>query len=200
MRNLELTGSGNQSRASSMPNISDQIDYDYDPPDETLRITMENGKTTIALHDGMELFDDFDDDEEDTTYGARTMSEDSDVRVYRVLVKQDTFVDNESLRTRSSLRKPNLSVSTPSLFEESLHSITSNSGSTKVGFVRKQKIKDIKEVRFPLNPATSPKHYPKHNDIISEQEDDSYSDSIGKSNQILRDHCKNKQSVRLMTF
>ena len=42
-----------------------QFDLDYDPPDETLKIVVQDGKTTIKLQDSLELFGEESDESEE---------------------------------------------------------------------------------------------------------------------------------------
>ena len=58
------------------PYVEDILD---DPPDETLRIIMQNGETTIDIQSD---YEDYFDEEE-----TKTTSEDSDLKVFKVLIQ-----------------------------------------------------------------------------------------------------------------
>lgn len=68
------------------------FDQDYDPPDETLKVVLENGLTTIELEDTLELFQD--DDSSSVCGGNQVDDGDDDDDIYSV----DSFISQSTVR------------------------------------------------------------------------------------------------------
>lgn len=166
---------------------------------------MENGKTTIALHDSLDIFDEefenYDDTEEDyenlehanNGWPTGIESEDSDVRVYKVLVESNQGLESAVFSSPEKTNDELRSVHTPSLRkslysgQSSRHSLIVNQSGDEESLLKR---KSDKMVRFPANPGSSPKHYPNDADILVEEYTDNFDDDGGEANHRLREYCK----------
>ncbi len=156
-------------------------DFFSDPPDETLRVVVQDGETTtIALRSAQENDDDEDENEETSlAMELQQHSSDSDVRVYKVLVGNG----NESDSSRPSLGR--------------------------IGRFTSISVEDSNRLSVPLNSDNSPMRYSssetataltvtvEENGQLEDEEEKSccFISRVGsaKSNQLLRDHCKSKR-------
>ena len=159
------------SKSSNQVSVYGDSFFD-DPPEETLRVVMQNGHPTdIAMHDSYEmainagnLYSDSD--------------EDSDLKVYRVLIRDASFDLELESRSRAS--------TTIQFHDMDDDDVTSSTD-------------DI----FPINPSTSPKHYPSTKTITFCLYEDDESHPVdctrlgsAKSEQLLREHCQSREFVR----
>ena len=191
------------------------LDFFEDPPDETLRIVMQDGETTIAMHDSRETPRD-----EDASLALEMQSsDDSDVRVYRVLVQgegegaQSSRVDVR-YQSNHHHQHPNGSVENggrKSILRRQESKSSSGGDSAgkrslgKVGKFASMCVEDdhhsnnnvnSNRLSVPINSDNSPMRFSSTIEELDDEEEESSKSccfaTSTKSNQLLRDHCKSK--------